>query len=204
MLHTQWNASPFCFAASISKLSCMFSCYLKPKLSCQVPWMVYCRSWLHRLHHNRAAAAALKLWLGMSGLVVLFILLAEDPQGTIHPTVSYAVMTVPTHGVIALVLAWHERVESTLIRVSEGDVCLGQVWAVVGLGWFGRAMQGSGIRPATSGGGESGGGGTHCRWWWWWWRWWMRGNTHLHMHTADASFIWRLSWIRACSRGPHH
>lgn len=77
------------------------------------------RSWLQRLQHNRSAAAALKLWLGMSGLVVLFILVAENPGGTIHPTVAYAVMTVPTHGVIALVLAWHERVESTFIRVSQ-------------------------------------------------------------------------------------
>jgi hypothetical protein len=55
----------------------------------------------------------------MSGLVVLFLLVAENPQGGVHPTVSDAVLTVPTHGVIALVLAWHERVESTFIRVRE-------------------------------------------------------------------------------------
>lgn len=76
------------------------------------------RSWHQRLRANRSAAAALKLWLGMSGLVVLFVLVAENPQGSIHPTVAYAVQTVPTHGVIALVLAWHERVESTFIRVG--------------------------------------------------------------------------------------
>ena len=71
----------------------------------------------------------------MSCLVVLFILLAENPQGTIHPVVSYAVMTVPTHGVIALVLAWHERVESTFIRVSgKGGVNKGKWRAGTG-GW---------------------------------------------------------------------
>lgn len=64
----------------------------------------------------------------MSGLVVLFIIVAENPCGSIHPTVAAAVMTVPTHGVIALVLAWHERVESTLIRVRRA------VWAGRGRG----------------------------------------------------------------------
>lgn len=56
----------------------------------------------------------------MSGLVLLVILVSENPGGGVHPTVAVAVMTVPTHGVIALVLAWHERVESTLIRVRRG------------------------------------------------------------------------------------
>lgn len=56
--------------------------------------------------------------------MVLFILVAENPGGSIHPTVAAAVMTVPTHGVIALVLAWHERVESTFIRVGEAG-CVG-------------------------------------------------------------------------------
>lgn len=96
----------------------------------------------------------------MSCLVVLFILLAENPQGTIHPVVSYAVMTVPTHGVIALVLAWHERVESTLIRVrragharggrrqeetgaelKEGKECRRGVGVCVGVGGGGKRQR---------------------------------------------------------------
>lgn len=115
-------------ALAVSCCSLCMRMYVEPcchTRCCRSPSPQSQSSCLYRLRHNRSAAAALKLWLGMSGLVVLFILVAENPSGRIHPTVSYAVMTVPTHGVIALVLAWHERVESTFIRVGVSGWLVG-------------------------------------------------------------------------------
>jgi hypothetical protein len=72
-------------------------------------------SWLGR---HRAAAAAFKFWLSLSLLMVLVLLLSAGAAGGVHPLVVRGVRSVPTHGVTAFVLAWHERVESTTIRVS--------------------------------------------------------------------------------------
>ncbi|KAF6253678.1 hypothetical protein COO60DRAFT_397258 [Scenedesmus sp. NREL 46B-D3] len=73
-------------------------------------------AWL-RLGRHRNAAAAFKFWLCLSLLMVLMLLLSAGAGGGVHPLVVAAVRAVPTHGVIAFVLAWHERTESTLIRV---------------------------------------------------------------------------------------
>ncbi|KAF6253680.1 hypothetical protein COO60DRAFT_397201 [Scenedesmus sp. NREL 46B-D3] len=70
--------------------------------------------WLGR---HRNAAAAFKFWLCLSLLMVLMLLLSAGAGGGVHPLVVAGVRAVPTHGVIAFVLAWHERTESTLIRV---------------------------------------------------------------------------------------
>jgi hypothetical protein len=70
------------------------------------------------LAHHRAAAAAFKFWLSLSLLMVLMLLLSAGAGGGVHPVVVTGVRAVPTHGVIAFVLAWHERVESTTIRAS--------------------------------------------------------------------------------------
>jgi hypothetical protein len=69
-------------------------------------------------HRRAAAAAAFKFWLSLSLLMVLMLLLSDGAGGGVHPVVVTGVRAVPTHGVIAFVLAWHERVESTTIRVS--------------------------------------------------------------------------------------
>lgn len=82
----------------------------------------------------------------MSGLVCLFIVVAEDPRGTIHPTIAAAVMTAPTHGVTALVRAWHERVESTSIRVRVVRVGRG-ARAVVMHGCAVHSSQGHELLP---------------------------------------------------------
>eukprot|EP00775_Hariotina_reticulata_P002330 gene2330-2638_t len=66
---------------------------------------------------DRSAAAAFKIWAAMSGLLVLVLVIINNPNGTLSPAASSAMTLVPTHGIIALVLAWHERVESTTIRV---------------------------------------------------------------------------------------
>jgi hypothetical protein len=73
---------------------------------------------------NRDAAAAFKFWLAMSVLLVLAMLIVGDPGNHLWPEVSALVKAVPTHGMVAMVLVWHERVESTLIRVSSISVCL--------------------------------------------------------------------------------
>jgi hypothetical protein len=70
------------------------------------------------LTHHRAAAAAFKFWLSLNLLMVLVLLLSAGAGGGVHPVVVAGMRAVPTHGVIAFVLAWHERVESTTIRVS--------------------------------------------------------------------------------------
>eukprot|EP00775_Hariotina_reticulata_P006200 gene6200-6436_t len=53
----------------------------------------------------------------MSVLLVLALLIAGDPGQHLWPEVSSAVQAVPTHGMVAMVLVWHERVESTVIRM---------------------------------------------------------------------------------------
>jgi len=76
---------------------------------------------LHMLRRDRSAAAAFKIWAAMSGLLVLVLVVITNPNGSLSPAASSSMALVPTHGIIALVLAWHERVESTTIRVSQGQ-----------------------------------------------------------------------------------
>lgn len=73
----------------------------------------------HPILADRALAAAFKLWLAMSILLAVTLLVADPQAGyTVWPLVSEAVRASPAAGIIGFVLAWHERVESTSIRVS--------------------------------------------------------------------------------------
>lgn len=75
--------------------------------------------WFKRFWTDRAVIAAFKLWLAMSILLSITLLVADPAHGhLILPPISEAVRASPSAGVIAFVLAWHERVESTIIRVS--------------------------------------------------------------------------------------
>jgi hypothetical protein len=81
--------------------------------------------WLGR--HRAAAAAAFRFCLSLSLLMVLVLLLSAGAGGGVHPLVVRGVQAVPTYGVTAFVLAWHERVESTTIRMSmQLRCCSGQ------------------------------------------------------------------------------
>jgi hypothetical protein len=51
--------------------------------------------------------------------MALVLLLSAGAGGGVHPSVVSGIQAVSTHGVIAFVLAWHERVESTVIRVRQ-------------------------------------------------------------------------------------
>lgn len=83
-------------------------------------WQLCLPQLLHMLHTDRALAAAIKLWLSMSILLTVTLLIADPEAGhVVWPVVSEAVSASPAAGVIAFVLAWHERVESTSIRVSS-------------------------------------------------------------------------------------
>jgi hypothetical protein len=92
------------------------------------PWLSFARArafaaapataWLWLARH-RDAAAAFKFWLFLSLLMVLVLLLSAGAGGGVQPLVVHGVQAVPTHGVIAFVLDWHERTESTLIRVRR-------------------------------------------------------------------------------------
>ncbi len=69
-----------------------------------LPW----RPGAARVLQDRALQAAFKFWLAMSLLMVLTL--------TLYP-VTYSVVQGPVLGITAAVLSWHDRVESTQVRV---------------------------------------------------------------------------------------
>jgi hypothetical protein len=81
------------------------------------------QSSLQRFTADKSAVAAAKLWLAMSCLLVLLLVVSAFGEGG----VASAVRGAPSYGIIAMVLAWHERVESTIIRVSGGCGTTGRV-----------------------------------------------------------------------------
>ena len=87
--------------------------YLKPQPPPPVPVSEQQTSWQCFLR-DKSAVAAVKLWCAMSCLLVVMLVVSDFGNAG----VAAAVRAAPSYGIIAMVLAWHERVESTLIRVS--------------------------------------------------------------------------------------
>eukprot|EP00879_Flechtneria_rotunda_P019797 GHRR01020809.1.p1 GENE.GHRR01020809.1~~GHRR01020809.1.p1 ORF type:complete len:676 (+),score=194.88 GHRR01020809.1:118-2145(+) len=119
LAHTAGTAAAQAMTAAVS--AC---CNRKPALrlaaversnSSRKQWLAF----RDRLRTDVALAAAVKLWLAMSGLLALTLIVAASwkVSTAVSAVVSAAVSAFPVPGIIAFVLAWHERVESTIVRV---------------------------------------------------------------------------------------